>query len=119
MWLSTTGPVDIVGTRYYEVMLTGTTLLMCNRSNRVWCFDENLNRCDRDVNVYEDLFEEDVHYVAFDSVTELEDKVKFYKDNEDARLKIVKNAYEHAIKHHTWDNRAESFLKAAKKHIRK
>ena len=31
MWLSTTGPVDLVGTRYFEVMATGTTLCVCNR----------------------------------------------------------------------------------------
>ena len=30
-WLSTTGPADLVGTRYFEVMSTGTTLCLCNR----------------------------------------------------------------------------------------
>lgn len=30
-WLSTTGPVDLVGTRFFEVMATGTTLLVANR----------------------------------------------------------------------------------------
>jgi len=110
IWLSTTGPVDIVGTRYYEVMLTNTTLLMCNRSNKMWCFDENCNRKDRDVDVYGELFEEDKHYVAFESPEELKEKVLYYKENEDERKKIVNNAYEHALKNHTWDNRAEQFL---------
>lgn len=27
-WLSTTGPADLVGTRYFEVMATGTTLFL-------------------------------------------------------------------------------------------
>ncbi|KAL1523525.1 hypothetical protein AB1Y20_018462 [Prymnesium parvum] len=30
-WLSTTGPADLVGTRFFEVMATGTTLLIANR----------------------------------------------------------------------------------------
>lgn len=117
MWLSTTGPVDIVGTRYYELMLTNTTLLMCNRSKKMWSFDDDCNRKDRDVNVYEGLFEEDVHYVAFDSPEELRQKVLFYKNNEAARLKIVQAAYENAIKNHTWDNRAEKFINVIKGNI--
>ena len=31
LWLATTGPADLVGTRFYEVMATGTTLCVCNR----------------------------------------------------------------------------------------
>lgn len=32
VWLSTTGPADLVGTRFFEVMATGTTLLIANRN---------------------------------------------------------------------------------------
>ena len=117
MWLSTTGPVDIVGTRYYEVMLTNTTLLVCNRSNEMWCYDEDCNRKDRNINVYEGLFEEDVHYVAFDTLEELREKILFYKNNEPARTKIVNNAYQHALENHTWDKRADKFLQAVKEII--
>lgn len=118
IWLSTTGPVDIVGTRYYEVMLTNTTLLMCNRSNKMWCFDENCNRRDKDVNVYENLFEENKHYVAFETPEEFKEKVLFYKNNESARLKIVHNAYDHVMKNHTWEKRAEKFLNVAEGFIK-
>ena len=31
IWISTTGPDWIVGTRYFEIMATGTTLCVCNR----------------------------------------------------------------------------------------
>jgi len=110
-WLSTTGPVDIVGTRYFEVPLTNTTLLVCNRSNKMWGFDKNCNRQDRDVDVYDGLFEEDKHYVAFDSLDELAEKVRYYRDNEAERKVIVNNAYQNAIKYHTWDSRAEKFMK--------
>ena len=61
-WLSTTGPADLVGTRYYEVAALGTTLLVCNR------FDQ----------VYDGLFEEDKHCVTFDSLDELEKKIRYY-----------------------------------------
>ena len=89
VWFSTTGPADLVGTRYYEVMLTGTTLLACNR------FD------------YLGLFKEDEHCIMFDSVEELAEKVKYYTDpsNESERMKIVNAAYDLAINNHTWRNR--------------
>jgi len=89
IWFSTTGPADLVGTRYYEVMLTGTTLLACNR------FD------------YLGLFEEDKHCIMFDSVEELADKVKFYSDpkNEKSRMTIIENAYNLSLESHTWTNR--------------
>ncbi len=91
IWFSTTGPADLVGTRYYEVMLTGTTLLACNR------FD------------YLGLFKEDEHCIMFDSVEELADKVKFYSDpkNETLRMKIIENAYNLALNNHTWENRGQ------------
>lgn len=111
MWLSTTGPVDIVGTRYFEVPLTNTTLLLCNRSTKPWCFDTNCNRIEKDVDVYQGLFEEDKHFVAFDNMQELEDKIRYYKDNDSERQKIVRQAYENATKNHTWDNRADKFIK--------
>jgi len=110
-WLSTTGPVDIVGTRYFEVPLTNTTLLVCNRSTKMWGFDHNCNRIDTEKNVYDGLFEEDKHYVAFDSPGELLEKIRYYKQNEHERQKIVQQAYEHSIKNHTWDARAKKFLK--------
>ncbi len=98
IWFSTTGPADLVGTRYYEVMLTGTTLLACNR------FD------------YLGLFEEDKHCIMFDSVDELSKKVKYYSDpkNETKRLEIVNNAYDLAIKSHTWLNRGKKMSKIIK-----
>jgi hypothetical protein len=111
MWLSTTGPVDIVGTRYFEVPLTNTTMLVCNRSTKMWCFDEDCNRSDKNVDVYENLFEEDKHYVAFETPEELIEKVRYYKDNESERRQIVDQAYLHTIDHHTWNNRAETFIK--------
>ena len=110
IWLSTTGPVDIVGTRYFEVMLSNTTLLACNRSDKMWCFDEDCNRKDRNVDVYGELFERDKHYIDFSTPGELREKILYYRDNETARQEIVRNAHEHVKEFHTWDNRADKFL---------
>jgi hypothetical protein len=91
IWFSTTGPADLVGTRYYEVMMTGTTLLACNR------FD------------YLGLFKEDEHCIMFNSVEELAEKVIFYSDskNENERMRIIKNAHDLSLKNHKWVNRGK------------
>jgi spore maturation protein CgeB len=94
-WLSTTGPADLVGTRYYEVMALGTTLLVCNR------FDK----------VYDGIIEEDEHCIMFSSVEELEKKIKECLQNPDKMKSIIDRAKEHTLKYHTWDNRAEKITK--------
>ena len=77
-------------------MMTGTTLLVCNR------FD------------YLGLFEEDKHCIMFDSINELAEKVKYYSnpENENERMRIVNNAKEHVLKNHTWVNRGEIIWKS-------
>ena len=110
MWLSTTGPVDIVGTRYYEVMATNTTMLLCNKAKTYWSFNDQGTRLDREVNVYDGLFEEDKHYVGFETYDEFIDKLKYYKEHDEERVQIVKQAYEHVVNNHTWDHRAQKFL---------
>jgi len=94
IWISTTGPADIVGTRYYEVMATGTTLLLCNR------FDE----------AYEGLFIENKHYVAFNSIKEFVKKIDYYLKNEEERVKIIKEAQTHVLKNHTWKHRGNKII---------
>tara|TARA_A100001515_G_scaffold142626_2_gene141865 strand:+ start:5001 stop:5930 length:930 start_codon:yes stop_codon:yes gene_type:complete len=91
VWLSTTGPADLVGTRYYETMALGTTLLACNSFDRV----------------YNDIIEDEKHCIMFDSVNELRDKVRYYLNHEDERMQIVNDAKEHTLNNHTWDHRAQ------------
>ena len=90
IWLSTTGTADIVNPRYFEVMASNTTLLICNRLD-----------C-----AYEGLFKEDVHCIMFETLEELREKVKYYLNNDDARQKIINQAYEHVTSKHTWAHRA-------------
>ena len=94
-WLSTTGPADLVGTRYYEVAALGTTLLVCNR------FDK----------VYDGIFEEDKHCIMFDSLDELEQKIRHYTNNDKERMRIVDQAKHHVLSKHTWFHRAEKITR--------
>jgi len=102
-WLSTTGPADLVGTRYYEVAALGTTLLVCNRFDRV----------------YSGIFEEDKHCIMFDSLDELEEKLRHYLKNDDERMKIVSNAKDHVLNNHTWMHRAEKLTNTLKEKLGK
>jgi len=101
IWLSTTGPADIVGPRYYEVMISGTTLLACNRMK----------------GEYDGLFEEGEHCIMFDSVEELEEKIHYYLSHEKERQEIIKRAQEHVLNNHTWKHRGQKFTKFLEKKL--
>lgn len=94
IWLSTTGPANLVGTRYYEVMACNTTLLACNRLKKV----------------YDGLFEEDKHCFMFDTIQELQDKIHYYINNDDERNAMISHAYNHVLENHTWNNRGEEMI---------
>tara|TARA_Y100001972_G_C7667883_1_gene338364 strand:- start:5940 stop:6866 length:927 start_codon:yes stop_codon:yes gene_type:complete len=96
VWLSTTGPADLVGTRYYEVMLTGTTLLMCNK------FD------------YLGILKDGFNCVMFDSLSDFKKKLSYYLNNDKERNEIINNAREDALKNHTWKNRSHLVIEKAK-----
>lgn len=97
MWVSTTGPSNIVGTRYFEILASGTTLLLCNKAPP---------------GVYDGILEDGVHAVIFDGMADLKAKILFYLANEDARKKIVASALSLTRHIHTWDARALFMTKA-------
>ena len=100
MWVSTLGPSNIVGTRYFEVLASGTTMLLCNRPPAgEW--------------VYDGLFEDGVHVVMFDDIAELRDKISYYQRHEEARQRIVRAALARVLSRHTWDGRARFLSKVA------
>jgi|TARA_R110000824_G_scaffold11540_2_gene50355 spore maturation protein CgeB len=103
IWLSTTGPADLVGTRYYEVMACNTTLLACNRAKKV----------------YGGLFEEDKHCIMFDTLQELQDKIHYYINHEDERESMIQRAYDHVLQNHTWNNRGEEMINTLTKKLEK
>ena len=107
MWLSTTGPADLVGTRYFEVMATGTTLCLCNRM--------------ADPAVYGSLgIREGVHVAMFDTLAEFEElAINFTKPEHEARrMAIVRRAQLLAFRKFSWHHvgeRVEGALRAAAK----
>ena len=105
MWLSTTGPADLVGTRYFEVMATGTTLCVCNRL--------------ADPDVYGSLgIRDGVHVAMFSTLSEFESLVANFSrpEHEARRLAIVRRAQALALRKFSWEHvadRVEGALRAA------
>ena len=92
IWLSTPSAIDLVGTRFYEIMAS-KTLLFCNKSD-----------------AYKGLFEDGVHCVMFDpNLSDFDDKLFYYLRNDAEREEIVERGYEYVIHNHTWDRRIEQF----------
>ena len=95
IWLSTPSAVELVGTRFYEIMAV-KSLLMCSRSP-----------------AYEGLFEEGKHCVMFDpDLGDFDDTLFHYLRHEDERKAIVDAAYDHVLREHTWERRIEQFTEA-------
>lgn len=57
-----------------------------------------------------EMFEENIHYVGFSSVTEAIEKWHWIMDNQEKAQEIAE-AGNQAVKPHTWDARAETILK--------
>lgn len=100
IWISTPSAIDLIGTRYYEVMGTGT-LLFCKMLPEI----------------YDDLFEEGKHFLGFeDDLSDFEDKLVEYLEDERKRKKLAKSGYDHVRKNHTWENRVNAVYKIIKEH---
>ena len=106
IWLSTLGPSSIVGTRYFEILASGTTLLMCNRP------PAGLHRT-----FHRGLFQDGVHVVMFDDVEDMKAKALQYLQDEPARQRIVTAAYALATRLHTWNQRARFISRVAEEAI--
>lgn len=104
IWVSTTGPDWIVGTRYFEVLMSGTTLLLCNRPPA-------------NVTTYSGLFEDGVNVVMFDGMADLESKVRHYLRNESGRRRIVSAAHNLALSAHSWEHRAAFITEVAQRAV--
>ncbi len=90
--LTTTGPADLVGTRYFEIMASNKALIMCNRMPQ---------------KVYEDIVIDKTNCVMFDDEYDFVNKCKYYLENEEERMKIVHKAYEYFLERHTWDHKVK------------
>lgn len=98
IWISTTGPVDDMGPRYFEVTLS-KALLFCNKM----------------VDTYEEYFIDGVNCVMFENnLSDFEDKLDFYIKNDTEREKIIENAYLLTSNNHTWKHMALQLLEEIK-----
>jgi hypothetical protein len=83
-----------VNMRYFEAMGEGAVLLT----------DKAIN------NGVEELFQKNVHYLEYDSATELIDLIKRLKNDKNNLIEIGKKAKENVLTFHTYSNRAETIL---------
>jgi spore maturation protein CgeB len=86
--LVTTGPGDLVGTRYFEVAASNKSLILCNRMIE---------------KIYENFAIDKFNCVMFDDENDFIQKFKYYIENEKERLNIVNNAYNHFKENLSWD----------------
>jgi|TARA_Y100000033_G_scaffold20216_1_gene19039 hypothetical protein len=100
--LVTTGPADLVGTRYFEIFAANRSLILCNRM---------------DEKVYDDMMIDGVNCVMFSTVDEFYDKANYFLKNEEERMEIVNNAHKIFNKRLTWDTRAYEIKNIIEKHL--
>ena len=95
VWFATTEAGEHVGTRFYEVMMSGRALLLCNRAPHAYAAIGLV---------------EGQHAAMFNSSEEAQEKVLYYLRNEDERLRLVANARAFVREHHSWEQRATEFV---------
>ena len=100
--LVTTGPADLVGTRYFEIFAANRSLILCNRM---------------DEKIYDDMMIDGVNCVMFSTVDEFYDKANYFLKNEEERMEIVNNAHKIFNKRLTWDTRAYEIKNIIEKHL--
>jgi glycosyltransferase involved in cell wall biosynthesis len=94
--LVTTGPADLVGTRFFEIFAGNRSLVICNRMNE---------------KIYDDIIIDGVNCVMFSTVDEFYEKAQYYLNNEKKRMKIVNTANKVFLERQTWSQRAKEIRK--------
>ena len=97
--LVTTGPADLVGTRFFEIFAACRSLVICNRM---------------DEKIYGNMIIDGVNCAMFSTVDEFYEKAQYYLDNEDERMKIVNNAYKIFKERLTWSHTAKTIWEIVK-----
>jgi hypothetical protein len=96
--LSTRGTWDMIAYRTLEVMGSGS-FLITNRLNK---------------GILEELYEENVHYVAFDdkNYDEFREKVQYYLNHNEEREQIAAAGYKLVHEKYTWGRQVEEIIKS-------
>lgn len=91
VWFATTEETDHVSTRFFEVMASGRSMLLCNRNDAA----------------YAPLgLRDGVHAAMFSTAAEFESKLLHYLKHDDERRAIVAAAHAFVLRRHTWHHRA-------------
>lgn len=96
------GRFDLLGTRYYEIMASGTTLLIAQRaeSNYSIASCQQLGIVDNET------------VVEFSNVSELIRKIRYYKEHPEEAQRLIQAAQQVAAQQHTWDVRGKVMVAA-------
>lgn len=86
-------PIDGVNIRPFEVTACGSLLVNDAVSPDIFR-----------------LFKENEEFVPFKDENDLPNKVKYYLEHEDGRLKVAKAGFERTRREHTWDDRIKQLL---------
>ena len=93
--LSTTGPVDLVGTRYFEIMASNKALILCNKMPN---------------NIYDKYLIDGFNCIMFTDMKNFKEKFKYYLENEEERIKIVEQAYHYFQNNLKWDHSVKRLI---------
>ena len=93
--LVTTGPGDLIGTRFFEVMSVGKSLILCNRM---------------DYEIYQDYLIDNFNCVMFEDENDFFNKFEYFIKNEEKRKSIVINAFEYFQKNLKWDHQVDKII---------
>ena len=95
IWFASTEAGNHVGTRFYEVMMSGRAMLICNR----------------EPGAYDAIgLREGVHAAMFNTTEEFQSTLLYYLRHDDERQRIVDNARRFMLRRHLWSDRASEFV---------
>ena len=101
MWFATTERGAHASTRFFEVLLSGRAMLLC----------------DRNLPALAPLgIVEGQHAAMFNSTDELLERITYYLSHEHERERIVLNARALGLSRHLWVHRAESLIEGIRAH---
>ena len=103
LWLATTERGDHASTRFFEVLISGRAMLLCDRSHAALA----------PLGIVEGQ-----HAAMFNTTDEFIAVVIYYLEHEDERERIVRNARDLALRRHLWDHRASLLVRSIRSALR-
>ena len=67
--------------------------------------------------VWTNTFVDGEHFVVYNSMDELADKLKYYEKNDEEARQIAENGFCHLVKHHTTMKRSSEFVSLCKQYL--